>query len=182
MLDAKIPPGPLAEKWTKHKSRHEAGQPGQQAQVHRHRRRHRPRRRRRGGDAGRTRLQRPVLLLPGQPAPCTLDRRPGRHQRRQELSERRRQRLPALLRHHQRRRLPRPRSQRPPPGRSQREHHRSMRRPGRAVRPRIRRPARQPLLRRGAGVAHVLLPRPDRPATAARRVSGAEPADPRSAA
>ena len=48
-----------------------------------------------------------------------------------------------------------------------------MRRAGRAVRPRIRRPARQPLLRRRAGFAHVLRARPDRPAAFARRLSGA---------
>ena len=47
-------------------------------------------------------------------------RRPGRHQRRQELPERRRQRLPALLRHDQGRRLPLPRGQRLPPGPGQR--------------------------------------------------------------
>ena len=40
------------------------------------------------------------------PAPRALDRRPGRHQRGQELQGRRRLRLPALLRHHQGRRLP----------------------------------------------------------------------------
>ena len=71
----------------------------------------------RRGVAGRARLQRDVLLLPGQPAPRALDRRPGRHQRRQELPERRRQRLPALLRHRQGRRLPRARGQRLPAGR-----------------------------------------------------------------
>ena len=66
--------------------------------------------------AGRAGLQRQVLLLPGQPAPRPQHRRPGRHQRRQELPERRRQRLPPLLRHRQGRRLPRPRGQRLPPG------------------------------------------------------------------
>ena len=54
-----------------------------------------------------------------------------------------------------------------------RRHHRPVRRPGRAVRPRVRRPARQPQLRRRAGVAHVLRAGPDRPAAAARRVPGA---------
>ena len=54
------------------------------------------------------------LLLPGQPAPRALDRRAGRHQRRQELPQRRRLDLPALLRHGQGRRLPRPRVQRLP--------------------------------------------------------------------
>ncbi len=55
----------------------------------------------------------------------------------------------------------------------QRQHHRPVRRPGRALRPRIRRPARQPLLRRRAGFAHLLRPRPDRPAAAPRRLPGA---------
>jgi hypothetical protein len=40
--------------------------------------------------------------------------------------------------------------------------------------PRVRRPARQPLVRRRAGLAHLLRPRPDRPAAAARRLPGAE--------
>ena len=157
--------------------RPEAGQPGQQAQVHRHRGRLRPGRRLGRGHPGRARLQRQVLLLPGQPAPRPLDRRPGRHQRRQELPERRRQRLPPVLRHGQGRRLPRPRGQRLPPGRGQRQHHRPVRRPGRALRPRVRRPARQPLLRRRPGLAHLLRPRPDRPAAAARRLPGARAAD-----
>jgi succinate dehydrogenase / fumarate reductase flavoprotein subunit len=38
-----------------------------------------------GRHARRGRLQREVLLLPGLPAPRALDRRPGRHQRGQEL-------------------------------------------------------------------------------------------------
>ena len=55
-----------------------------------------------------------------------------------------------------------------------RRHHRPVRRAGRAVRSRVRRPARQPVVRRRAGVAHVLRAGPDRPATAARRVPGAD--------
>ena len=157
--------------------RHEAGEPGEQAEVHRDRRRLGPRRRRRRRVAGRARLQREVLLLPGQPAARALDRRAGRHQRRQELPERRRQHLPPLLRHGEGRRLPRARGQRLPAGRGLGEHHRPVRRPGRAVRPRVRRPARQPLLRRRAGLAHVLRPRPDRPAAPARRLPGARAAD-----
>ena len=127
--------------------------------------------------AGGARLQREVLLLPGLAPPRALDRRAGRHQRRQELPERRRQRLPALLRHDQGRRLPRARGQRLPAGRGQREHHRPVRGAGRAVRARVRRAARQPLLRRRAGVAHLLRARPDRPAAPARRLSGAGAAD-----
>ncbi len=42
------------------------------------------------------------------------------------------------------------------------QHHRPVRGPGRALRARVRRPARQPLLRRRPGVAHLLRPRPDR--------------------
>jgi succinate dehydrogenase / fumarate reductase flavoprotein subunit len=43
-LDAKIPSGPLAQKWDKHKLRDEAGQSGEQAEVRGHRRRGRARR------------------------------------------------------------------------------------------------------------------------------------------
>ena len=148
----------------------EAGQPGQPAQVHRHRRRHRPRRRLGGGVARRARLQRPELLHPRQPAPRAQHRRAGRHQRREELPERRRQHPAAVLRHDQGRRLPRARGQRLPAGAAERQHHRPVRRAGRAVRARVRRPARQPLVRRRAGLAHVLRARPDRPAAAARRL------------
>ena len=44
------------------------------------------------------------------------------------------------------------------------------------VRPRVRRPARQPQLRRRPGEPHVLRPRPDRPAAPARRLPGSWPA------
>ena len=53
------------------------------------------------------------------------------------------------------------------------EHHRPVRRPGRALRPRVRRPARQPLVRRRPGEPHLLRPGPDRPAAPARRLPGA---------
>ena len=43
------------------------------------------------------------------------------------------------------------------------------------VRPRVRRPARQPLLRRRAGFSNLLCQGPDRPAAAARRLFGAGP-------
>ena len=52
------------------------------------------------------------------------------------------------------------------------EHHRPVRGPGRALRPRVRRPARQPLVRRRPGEPHVLRPGPDRPAAPARRLPG----------
>ena len=75
--------------------RHEAGQPGQQAQVQDHRRRHRPGRRVRRGDARRARLQGRGVHVPRLAAAGALDRRAGRHQRRQELPGRRRQRSTA---------------------------------------------------------------------------------------
>ena len=50
--------------------------------------------------------------------------------------------------------------------------HRPVRRPRSAVRARVRRPARQPLIRRRTSVANLLRSRPDRPAAAARRVPG----------
>ena len=147
-------------------------QPGQPPPALGDRGRHRPGRRLRRGHARRGRLRGEVVLLPGLPAPRPLDRRPGRHQRRQELQGRRRLGLPALLRHHQGRRLPLARVQRLPAGPGQPEHHRPVRRPGRPVRPRVRRPAGQPLLRRRPGLAHLLRPRPDRPAAADRRLPG----------
>ncbi len=133
----------------------------------------RPGRRVRGGHAGRAGLQRPVLLLPGHAPPGPQHRRAGWHQRRQELPERRRQRLAAVLRHHQGRRLPGPRGQRLPAGPGQRQHHRSVRGAGRAVRAGVRRAAGQPLVRRRPGVAHLLCPGPDRPAAPAGRLPGA---------
>ena len=130
-------------------------------------------RRFRRGHAGGAWLQRQVLLLSGFAAPRAFDRRAGRHQRREKLSERRRQHLSPVLRHRQRRRLPRARSQRLPSRADQRQHHRPVRRAGRAVRAGIRRHARQSKFRRRAGFANLLRPRPDRPAAFAGRVSGA---------
>ena len=57
------------------------------------------------------------------------------------------------------------------------EHHRPVRGAGRPLRPRVRRPARQPLLRRRPGLPHLLRPRPDRPAAPARRLPGAGEGD-----
>ena len=57
-LDAQDSRRPLADKWDRHRFEIEARQPGQQAQVHRHRRRHRPRRRVGRRVARRARLQR----------------------------------------------------------------------------------------------------------------------------
>ncbi len=101
-LDAKIPAGPLAAKWDQHKFDVKAGQPGQQAQVRHHRRRQRPGRRVGRRLAGRAGLPGQMLLLPGQPAPRPQHRRPGRHQRRQELPNDGDSVLSAVLRHDQR--------------------------------------------------------------------------------
>ncbi len=177
-LDSKIPAGPLADKWTNHKfdlklvnpaNRRKfevivvgTGLAGAAAAA----------------IARRARLQRQGLHVPRLAPSGALDRGPGRHQRGEELQERRRQRAPPLLRHDQGRRLPRPRRQRAPPRRGVGQHHRPVHRAGRALRPRVRRPARQPLLRWRAGRPHVLRPGPDRPAAAARRLPGPRPPDP----
>ena len=80
--------------------------------------------------------------------------------------------LPALLRHDQGRRLPLARGERLPARAGLERDHRPGDGAGRAVRARVRRAARQPLLRRRAGVADVLRARADRPAAAARRLPG----------
>ena len=51
-LDAKVPDGPIEEKWDKHKFDMKLVNPAQQAQVRDHRRRHRPGRRLGRGHAG----------------------------------------------------------------------------------------------------------------------------------
>ncbi len=150
--------------------RDEAGQPGQQTEVHHHRRRHRAGRRIGRGLARRAGLQRPELLHSGQPAAGAQHRGAGRHQCREELPERRRQHLPAVLRHGQGRRLPLARIERLPPRPAEREHHRPVRGAGRPVRARVRRAARQPVVWRRAGLAHVLRARSDRAAAAHRRL------------
>jgi hypothetical protein len=94
--------------------RDEAGQPSQQAEVQPDRRRIRTGGRFRGGVAGRAGLRRSLLLLPGQSRAGAQHRGAGRNQRREELSERRRQRVPTVLRHHQGRGLPGARTQRVP--------------------------------------------------------------------
>ena len=150
--------------------RAQAGQPREQAPVRHHRRWHGAGRGVGRGKPGRARVQRQELLHPGFAPTGAQHRGPGRHQRGQKLPERRRQHLAAVLRHGQGRRLPRPRGQRLPPGASQQLDHRPVRRPGGPIRPGVRRPAGQPLLRRCAALADVLRPRPDRPAVADRGV------------
>ncbi len=146
----------------------EARQPGESPQIHHHHRRDRPGRRVGRLLARRAGLQRPQLLHSRQPAARAQHCRAGRHQCREELPERRRQHPAPVLRHHQGRRLPLAGGQRLPARANEREHHRSMRRAGRAVRAGVRRPAGQSIVRRRSGIAHVLRARPDRPAAAAR--------------
>ena len=176
ILDPRIPSGPITDKWDRRKFENKLVNPANRRKYPDHRRRHRPRRRVGGGVARRARLPRQGVLHPRQPAPRPQHRGAGRHQRREELPQRRRQRLSPLLRHDQGRRLSRPRSQRLSPRADVGEHHRPVRGAGRAVRPRVRRAARQPLVRRRAGLAHVLRARPDGPAAAARRLPVADAA------
>ena len=151
----------------------QAGEPEQQAQVRHHRRGHGTGRRVRGGVARPARVRRQGVHVPRLAASGPLHRRSGRHQRGQELQERRRLGLPPLLRHGEGRRLPGPRVERLPARSGEREHHRPVRRAGRAVRTRVRRVARQPVVRRCSSEPYVLRARPDRPAVAARRLPGA---------
>ena len=117
VLDAKIPAGPIEERWDSYKFDAKLVNPANKRQVRDHRRGHRPGRAVGRGHAGRARLQGEGLHLPRLAAAGPLHRRPGRHQRGQELPRRRRQHLPPLLRHGEGRRLPLPRVQRVPAGR-----------------------------------------------------------------
>src|SRR5215204_1918107 len=96
-LNARIPAGPLAEKWDRHRFEMKLVNPANKRKytvivvgsgLA-------------GGDAERARIQRPLLLLSGLAPESALDRRAGGDQRREELSERRRQHPAAVLRHHQ---------------------------------------------------------------------------------
>ena len=107
-LDSQIPAGPLADKWSNHKFDLKLVNPsnrrkfdvivvgsglagaGAAASL---------------GEAG---YNVKVFTYHDSPAAGALDRRAGWHQRGEELPQRRRQRAPSLLRHHQGRRLPRP--------------------------------------------------------------------------
>jgi succinate dehydrogenase / fumarate reductase flavoprotein subunit len=109
-LDSHIPSGPMAMKWSKHK---------QDSKLIN------PKNKRKftvlvvgsglaGSSAAATLSELgykvKVLLLPGLSPACALHRGTGRHQCGEELSKRRRQRASPLLRHGQRRRLPRSRA------------------------------------------------------------------------
>ena len=178
-LDAKIPEGSIEEKWDNHKFSVKLVNPNNKRKFDiivvgtglaggagR-------------GHARRARVQREGLHLPRLAPSCPLHRRAGRHQRSEELPRRRRQHLPPLLRHREGRRLPQPRGERVPARAGVEQHHRPVRSAGRPLRPRVRRPARQPLVRRRPGEPHLLRPRPDRPAAPARRLPGTGRADQR---
>ena len=126
----------------------EAGQSGEQAEIHRHRRGQRPGGRVRRGDAERAGLQREVLLFPRLATARTQYRGARRDQRSQELSQRRRQRVSPVLRYGQGRGFPGTGSQRLPAGADQRANHRSVRGARCAVREGVRRAPRQPIIRR----------------------------------
>ena len=172
-LNARIPAGPLAEKWDRRKFEMKLVNPANKRRYTDHRGRFRSRRRLGRGLAWRAGLQGPVLLLPGQPPSCALHRGPGRHQRGQELPERWRFDLAALLRHGEGRRFQGPRGQRVPPRPDQCQHHRPVCGAGRSVRAGIRRPARQSVVRWRPGFQDILRPGPDRAAAAAGLLSGA---------
>ena len=101
------PPRPDRAEVVEAPLRPEARQPREQAEAPDHRGRDRARRRRRRRVARGARVRGPVLLHPGLPSPGALHRGAGRHQRREELPERRRLGGAPLLRHREGRRLPR---------------------------------------------------------------------------
>ena len=176
-LDSESPRRPAGREVDATQVRHEAGQPGQQAQVHAHRGRHRPGRRRRrrrrwpswattsSASASRTARAAPTA------SPPRAASTPPRTIRTTAIAFIASSTTPSRA------------------ATSARARPTSIAWPKVSVNiidqcvaqgvpfARVRRPARQPLLRRRPGVAHLLLPRPDRPATAARRLPGAEPAD-----
>ena len=119
-LNAKIPAGPIEQKWDKHRFEMKlvnpankrkytvivvgSGLAGASAAA----------------TLGELGYNVKCFCFQDSPAPRAQHRRAGRDQRRQELPERRRQHLPAVLRHGEGRRLPRARGQRLPPGPDQR--------------------------------------------------------------
>ena len=157
--------------------RDEAGEPGQQAQVHHHRRRHRPGRRVGGGVARRAGLQRPGVLHPrlARAAPTASRRRAASTPPRTTATTATASSACSTTRS---------RAATTAPARPTSTGWRRLsvniidqcvaqgvpfaREYGGA--------ARQPLVRRRPGLAHVLRARPDRPAAAARRLSVADAA------
>ena len=89
-LESNVPSGPLEKKWDKHRFEMKLVNPANKRKYTVIMVGIGPGGRRRRRVAGRARLPGQVLLLPGLAPPRALDRRAGRHQRRQELPQRRR--------------------------------------------------------------------------------------------
>ena len=122
VADTKAPEGPIAQTAGPPASSRPARQPGQPPQAHRHRRRHRPRGRRRRGDPRRGGLPRQVqFCFQDSPRRAHSIAAQGGINAAKNYNEDGDSRAPPLLRHRQGRRLPRPRVQRLPPRRGQRE-------------------------------------------------------------
>ena len=174
-LDAKIPAGPMEGKWGKAPERGQARQSRQPPQTHRARRGLRPR-----GRVGRGFARRDGPTTSSASASRTRPAARTASPPRAGSTRPRTTRTTAtafsasLLRHGQGRGFPLPRGERLPPRADEPQHHRPERLAGRAVRARIQRRARQPLLRRRAGLAHFLRPRPNGPAAPARRLPAAD--------
>ena len=177
-LDSKIPAGALARKVEQPQGGDQGRKPRQQAQTRHYRRRYGPGRCLRSRFARRTGIQRKGILHPGLPAPRALDRRAGRYQRRQELpaTTTTRYTVCSTIRSRAATTAPaKPTSTAWP--RSRTCIIDQCVGTGRSVRPRVRRPAGQPFVRRRAGFAYVLCPRPDRPAVAAGRLCRTQQGD-----
>ena len=157
--------------------RHEVGQPEQQAQVQDHRRRHRTgraRRRRRRSPSSATRSTRSRSTT-RRGGPTRSPRRAASTPRRTTAATATRSIGCSTTRSRAATSAPASPTSTGSPG--QRRHHRPDGRAGCAVRPGVRRPARQPQLRWRAGQPHVLRTWPDGTAVVARRLPAARAPD-----
>jgi succinate dehydrogenase / fumarate reductase flavoprotein subunit len=178
VLDSKIPSGPLEQKWSKHKMDSKLINPANKRKYTDHRRRFRPRRRSRRRLARRMGYQVKCFCYQDSPRRAHSIAAQGginaaKNYQNDGDSVRRlfydtikggdfRAREANVYRLAE----------------VSNADHRPMRRPRRALRPRIRRPARQPLVRRLAGFPHLLRPRPDRTTAPHRLLSGARKGNP----
>ena len=123
-LDAKIPAGPLAQKWDQHKFDMKLVNPANKRKFDVIVVGTRPGRRFGGGQPGGTGLQREVAsAYQDSPRRAHSIAAQGGINAAKNYPERRRQRLPSFLRHDQGRRFPRARGQCLPAGAGQREYH-----------------------------------------------------------
>ncbi len=157
------------KKWSNHKTAIKVVSPANKRKARHHHRRYGSGRRLRSRFARRTGLQRQGILHSGFAPPRPLHRRTGRYQRSEELPERQRLRIPFFYDHW---------------GGDYRAREANVYRlaevsnliidqcvgQGVSLRPRVRRPAGQPFVRRRAGFAYLLRPWPDGTAAAARRL------------